>query len=67
VSVCLNEVDHVILFDFPRNAVDYLHRVGRTARVGRIGKVTALITKRDRELADRIMVRSFFVPELILE
>lgn len=48
-------VDHVILFDFPLNVIDYLHRVGRTARVGRPGKVTALITKRDRALANNIM------------
>jgi len=26
------EVDHVVMFDFPLNALDYLHRSGRTAR-----------------------------------
>mmetsp|Transcript_51872 Transcript_51872/g.76873 ORF Transcript_51872/g.76873 Transcript_51872/m.76873 type:complete len:758 (+) Transcript_51872:34-2307(+) len=26
------EVDHVIMFDFPLNPIDYLHRAGRTAR-----------------------------------
>ena len=28
------QVTHVILFDFPHTMVDYLHRVGRTGRVG---------------------------------
>jgi superfamily II DNA/RNA helicase len=47
-------VDHVINFDFPLNSVDYLHRTGRTARAGRPGKVTSLVAKGDRVLAERI-------------
>ncbi|KAH9616975.1 hypothetical protein KSS87_012792 [Heliosperma pusillum] len=48
------DVDHVIMFDFPKNSVDYLHRTGRTARMGAKGKVTSLVTKRDVPLATRI-------------
>ena len=63
------QVDHVVMFDFPLNPIDYLHRAGRTARglnsgnhVSRQsggtkrgeGKVTALVTKRDRVLASAI-------------
>lgn len=48
------EVDHVILFDFPLNSVDYIHRIGRTARANKDGKVTNFILKRDRVLADSI-------------
>lgn len=47
-------VDHVILFDFPASAIDYLHRVGRTARAGDTGKATCLIGRKDRMMADRI-------------
>ena len=56
------QVDHVIMFDFPLNALDYLHRSGRTARgvssstpsnSGR-GRVTALVAKRDQVLATGI-------------
>lgn len=48
------EIDHVVNFDFPSNPVDYLHRTGRTARAGAKGRVTSLVAKRDRVLADRI-------------
>ena len=48
------EVDHVILYDFPQNSIDYLHRVGRTARNGSKGQSTAFVTRRDYQLADSI-------------
>lgn len=48
------EVDHVVMFDFPLNAMDYLHRSGRTARGAGRGKVTALVAKRDKVLATAI-------------
>ncbi|KAL9183641.1 hypothetical protein ACHAXT_004497 [Thalassiosira profunda] len=62
------QVDHVVMFDFPLNSIDYLHRAGRTARGMASGagpkkdgnakrgegKVTALVTKRDRVLASAI-------------
>jgi superfamily II DNA/RNA helicase len=48
-------VEHVIQFDFAKTAVDYLHRVGRTGRMGqRGGLVTNLIRKSDYELEQRI-------------
>lgn len=47
-------VDHVILYDFPTSVVDYLHRVGRTARAGQTGKATSLIGRKDRMMSDRI-------------
>ncbi|KAJ4752200.1 DEAD-box ATP-dependent RNA helicase 39 [Rhynchospora pubera] len=48
------DVDHVIMFDFPLNSIDYLHRTGRTARMGAKGKVTSLVAKKDVPLATRI-------------
>ncbi|KAL0015755.1 hypothetical protein SO802_002824 [Lithocarpus litseifolius] len=48
------DVDHVIMFDFPSNSIDYLHRTGRTARMGAKGKVTSLVAKKDLMLATRI-------------
>lgn len=48
------QVNHVVMFDFPLNSLDYLHRSGRTARGTSFGKVTALVTKRDQVLATAI-------------
>ena len=48
------QVDSVVMFDFPLNAMDYLHRSGRTARGAGKGKVTALVAKRDKVLATAI-------------
>lgn len=48
------ETGHIILFDFPLNPVDYLHRAGRCGRAGRKGLVTSLVAKRDVVLANAI-------------
>jgi superfamily II DNA/RNA helicase len=42
------------MFDFPLNSLDYLHRIGRTARANNPGSVTALVAKRDQVLASAI-------------
>ncbi|KAF8819993.1 DEAD/DEAH box helicase domain-containing protein [Cardiosporidium cionae] len=44
-------VNKIIMFDFPLNPIDFLHRAGRTGRMGKKGQVISLITKRDRVLA----------------
>lgn len=55
VMVCTNlasrgldfsNVHHVVMYDFPLNMADYLHRVGRTARGGRAGRVTTITPRR---------------------
>lgn len=43
-------VDHVVCYDFPITAIDYLHRVGRTARNGSKGQASSIIAKRDLAL-----------------
>eukprot|EP00669_Euglena_mutabilis_P005807 TRINITY_DN17414_c0_g1_i1.p1 TRINITY_DN17414_c0_g1~~TRINITY_DN17414_c0_g1_i1.p1 ORF type:complete len:334 (+),score=71.82 TRINITY_DN17414_c0_g1_i1:596-1597(+) len=50
------DVDHVVLFDFPLNPIDFLHRAGRTARMGKRGTVTSIVTKKDYTLARAIDV-----------
>jgi ATP-dependent RNA helicase RhlE len=53
-GIHVDEVAHVINFDLPREPEDYIHRVGRTGRIGSTGKATSFATPRDRELVDRI-------------
>jgi ATP-dependent RNA helicase DDX49/DBP8 len=48
------EVDIVINFDLPRDADDYIHRVGRTARAGRSGQAISLVTQHDIELLQNV-------------
>eukprot|EP01041_Mallomonas_annulata_P003043 gene3043-5961_t len=47
-------VDIVINFDIPKIASDYVHRIGRTARAGRIGRSLSLVTQYDIELIHNI-------------
>ncbi|KAG2373415.1 hypothetical protein C9374_012154 [Naegleria lovaniensis] len=42
----LNPVDHVVMFDFPLNSIDYMHRAGRTGRMKAQGKVTSLLNRK---------------------
>lgn len=48
------DVTQVIQFDFAKSAADYVHRCGRTARAGRKGTVTSLVTKSDLDLVRAI-------------
>jgi len=38
----IDEVSHVINYDIPQDAEDYVHRIGRTARAGADGKAISL-------------------------
>lgn len=53
-GIDIPDIDHVVMFDFPMNPIDYLHRAGRCGRAGRKGCVTSLISKRDEVLANAI-------------
>lgn len=50
----VEDVQHVIMFDFPQTLADYLHRCGRTARGGEMGRVTLLFAKRNLPLIQQI-------------
>ncbi|KAK8955906.1 DEAD-box ATP-dependent RNA helicase 22 [Platanthera guangdongensis] len=43
-------VSHIIQAEFAGSAVDFLHRIGRTARAGQSGFVTSLYTHSNRDL-----------------
>lgn len=43
----IEDISHVINFDFPRNIEEYVHRVGRTGRAGKTGISLSFITRED--------------------
>ncbi|KAB2090922.1 hypothetical protein ES319_A03G155300v1 [Gossypium barbadense] len=53
-GVDIPNVSHVIQADFATSAIDFLHRVGRTARAGQFGVVTSLYNESNRDLVNAI-------------
>ncbi len=47
-------ISHVINFDAPRQAADYVHRIGRTGRAGRSGVAVTLAVQGERRLIREI-------------
>jgi superfamily II DNA/RNA helicase len=47
-------ISHVINFDAPRQAEDYVHRIGRTGRAGRTGVAITLLAHREKHLVRNI-------------
>jgi superfamily II DNA/RNA helicase len=43
-------ITHVINFDLPNSAEDYVHRIGRTGRAGRTGIALSMAAPKDRHL-----------------
>lgn len=61
-GIDIDDITHVINYDIPRFAEDYVHRIGRTARAGKTGKAITLLTNEEyRFLCDieAIMNMSF--------
>ena len=40
-------VSHIYNYDIPKEAKEYIHRIGRTARAGKEGKVINIVSRRD--------------------
>ncbi len=49
------DVSHVFNYDVPHHAEDYVHRIGRTGRAGRLGWTTMLVTPSDVKSLDAIL------------
>ncbi|SDW24745.1 DEAD/DEAH box helicase [Litoreibacter albidus] len=47
-------VSHVFNFDVPSHAEDYVHRIGRTGRAGRLGAAMMISTPKDEKLLEAI-------------
>ena len=46
----IEELPHVVNFDLPHVAEDYVHRIGRTGRAGATGEAMSLVCAEDRPL-----------------
>ncbi len=53
-GIHVDDVAHVVNYDLPMEAEDYIHRIGRTGRIGASGKATSFATARDRGLVSQI-------------
>lgn len=51
----IKNVEYVFNYDVPKNAVDYLHRIGRTARAGESGTAVTILCEPDYENFRRIL------------
>ncbi|KAF5294042.1 hypothetical protein FQR65_LT10945 [Abscondita terminalis] len=51
----IEDITHVINYDFPRNIEEYVHRVGRTGRAGRSGHSISYFTRADWASASELI------------
>jgi ATP-dependent RNA helicase DeaD len=56
----IRDISHVYNYDIPPNKKEYVHRIGRTARAGKEGKVINIIASRDHENFQQIMMHNEF-------
>jgi ATP-dependent RNA helicase RhlE len=50
----IDGISHVVNYDVPRNAEDYIHRIGRTGRAAATGDAVTLVAFDEEEYMDRI-------------
>lgn len=50
----IDGISHVVNYDVPRNAEDYIHRIGRTGRAAALGDAVTLVAFDEEEFIDRI-------------
>ncbi len=53
-GIDVKDISHVINFDLPRVAEDYVHRIGRTGRAGAEGIAISFAGRADRDTVSRI-------------
>lgn len=48
-------VSHIYNYDIPKTSIEYIHRIGRTARAGKEGKAISIVSQRDYENFSRVL------------
>ncbi len=64
----INQLPHVVNFDLPNIAEDYVHRIGRTGRAGSEGEAMSLVCVDELKLLkdiERLMKRN--IPKVVME
>ncbi len=56
-GIDIDDVSHVVNYDLPNSADDYVHRIGRTARAGKSGVAISLLAPEEHELLRDIEVK----------
>jgi len=46
------QISHVVNYDMPQNLEEYVHRIGRTARMGRSGTAITFVSEWDFPMLD---------------
>lgn len=50
----INGLSHIYNYDFPENPEDYIHRIGRTGRIGKDGIASSFITDKNIEVYNEV-------------
>lgn len=67
-GIHVDDVAHVINYDLPMEPEDYVHRIGRTGRIGATGRATSFATGRDRGIVHQIeKLLGYKIPSEILD
>ncbi len=64
----INQLPHVVNYELPNVAEDYVHRIGRTGRAGNEGQATSLVCVDENKLLgdiERLLKRD--LPKLVIE
>ncbi|XP_020298653.1 probable ATP-dependent RNA helicase DDX43 [Pseudomyrmex gracilis] len=54
-GIDIEDITHVLNYDFPRDIEEYVHRVGRTGRAGRTGESITYMTRSDWSHAEKLI------------
>lgn len=53
----ISTITHVVNYDMPDNVEEYVHRVGRTARMGKKGTAVSFVGEHDQEIIEKVLAK----------
>ncbi len=63
----IDDLPHVINYELPRLAEDYVHRIGRTGRAGKRGEATSLVAPEElKQLAEIEKLTGFKIEQVVV-